>query len=160
MGAFRVLSPDMEMLDTGACYSEAEVGINIFPAPNEQGVYDNARFHQVIEYRKDANFFVKLFYLQVAPDAWAAGIRARYDGVEVSEPAEYSKAGKGFETVVMERLAPVLHDLSSLAAQKSDQKALLRNCKAAMIELLSKFPLSMQNNIINKVKLLAKAKNG
>lgn len=150
MGGYRVLSAQATHLDSGACIPEKEVGVSIFPAPNEFGIYDE-RHARKISYRSTSGRdSATVYVLQIGPDLWAhaaswvistGGYGGSSHGLSRAdaEPSEAQAAARGIVGVLLGLRAHVLR-------QPGNEKA-KGAVKKAMTALLSQASPSERDNI-------------
>ncbi|MGP8437825.1 hypothetical protein ACT2FY_39040 [Paraburkholderia fungorum] len=154
MGAYRVLSSVPEV-DTGWAVPLSEVDRLIFPAPSDDGSFDRS-VCEAIQYRADRTFFVRLEYVQASPSVWAIGHSLRINDTKESMPVVAAPGFETYEDAMKERLAPLLRELSALAAGVPNRfvtrgavsVAMQRRAHEAIYALLSPLPVRLQDDIV------------
>ncbi|TCK32055.1 hypothetical protein B0G84_9193 [Paraburkholderia sp. BL8N3] len=154
MGAYRVLSSVPEA-DTGWAVPLSEVDRLVFPAPGDDGSFDRS-VCEIIQYRADRTFFVRLQYVQAGPSVWAIGYLLRIGDTKESLPVVANPSFPTYEEAVTERLAPLLRELSAVAAgvpnsfftRGTISATMQRRAHEAIYALLSPLPARLHDNIV------------
>jgi hypothetical protein len=157
MGAYRVLS-STPYVDTGWAVPLSEVETSVFPAPNEQGVFDR-QVCDVLEYRVDSRFFVRIEYLQAGPALWAIGQSLQIGNNGRSIPVSTQLGSPTFEDAIKSVLPMLLVELARLAAgvdnpfdrsvaPNKPRKTTQRRAQDAIYHLLNALPSELCNDIV------------
>ncbi len=154
MGAYRVLS-SVPNVESGWCIPLSNVNRVVFPAPNEDGTFDRS-VCEVIEYRADRSFFVRLEYVQTGPEAWAIGHSLRVGDTRQASPAVVHQPYSTLDEAITQVLSPVLRGLASLAAgadnpfvkPRGKNTVLQRRARDAMYHLLNALSPHLRNAIV------------
>lgn len=160
-GSFRVLASNPGS-GSGFLVPESEVGVTVFPAPNESGVFDK-KHASLIEFKKDKNFYARIYVLQIADDAWitAHDIQRRDGGAHAS--LQERRALPSYEAALKAELVPMIAGLAAAAAGNSGSnwdgvKPAL--AKQAMLALLSQIPSRLATDIIIEARSMAGGDRG
>jgi hypothetical protein len=156
-GGYRVLSstPDLE---SGWLVPLSSVLSEVFPAPNEHGVYAQDLATR-IEYRGSATFHVAVDYLQIGPERWIAASEFRIGTRYRSTPLTAARVFLTLEEAQKAVVVPLLLDLGRLAAGADNNvapdarvgaahKATRRHGQMAVYTILSALPSPVQSDII------------
>lgn len=150
VGSFRVLA-SIPGSESGFLVPESEVGVTVFPAPNESGVFDK-KHASVIEFKKDKNFYVKIYLLQIAEDAWTMAHDIQWrDGGGAHAPLRERRALPSFEAAMKAELVPMVAGLAAAAAGNpgSNWEGIKPAvAKKAILALLSQIPSRLATDII------------
>jgi len=161
VGQFRLLAATPGS-DSGFLIPESEVGLTVFPAPNKHGVFDK-KHASVIEFKKDNNFYVRIYVLQVATDAWAAAAEIRRRDTGQSSPLSECAIQPSYEAAVKKELLPIVGRLAATAAgnTKSGWEGVKPAiAKQAMMQLLSQVPSQLMSAIIIEARSRAGENRG
>lgn len=156
-GGYRVLSstPDLE---SGWMVPLASIPSQVFPAPNEHGVYPQD-LAASIEYRGTATFHVVVYYMQIGPERWITAFEFRIGTRYRSSPLTASRVFLTLEEAQKAAVVPLLLDLGKLAAGADNNlvpdtpagaahKATRRHAQMAVYTILSALPSPVQSDII------------
>lgn len=157
VGNFRVLA-SIPGSGSGFLVPESEIGVTVFPAPNENGIYDK-KHASLLEFKKDKNFYVRIYTLQIAKDAWtmAHDIQWRDRGalgapVPLWEHTAWEhNALPSYEAALKAALVPIIAGLAAAAADNPWPNwgyVKPAVAKQAMLALLSQTPSWLANDII------------
>lgn len=161
VGQFRLLAATPGS-DSGFLIPESEVGLTVFPAPNKHGVFDK-KHASVIEFKKDNNFYVRIYVLQVATDAWTAAAEIRRRDTGQSSPLSECAIQPSYEAAVTKELLPIVVMLAATAAgnTKSGWEGVKPAiAKQAMMQLLSQLPSRLMSAIIIEARSRAGENRG
>ncbi len=156
-GGYLVLSstPDLE---SGWLVPLSSVPSQVFPAPNEHGVYRQDLATR-IEYRGGATFHVAVDYMQIGPECWITAFEFRIGTRYRSSPLMASRVFLTLEETQKAAVIPLLLDLGRLAAGAQNNllnetltgaahKATRRHAQMAVYSILNALPSPVQPDII------------
>lgn len=148
VGSFRVLA-SIPGSESGFLVPESDIGVTVFPAPNESEIFDK-KHASLIEFKKDKNFYVRIYVLQIAEDAWtmAHNIQRRDGGTHT--PLR-DRALPSYEAALKAELVPIIAGLAAAAAGNpgSDWGGVKPAvAKRAILALLSQVPSRLATDII------------
>lgn len=149
VGSFRVLA-SQPGTESGFLVPETEIGETVFPAPNKHGVF-HKKHAALIEFKKNSNFYVRIYTLQIASDAWIGAMETKTSTSGHSSPLSATRVHSSYEAVVKQELGPIIAGLAANAAGRSfpgwsSFKPAM--AKQAILTLLSQVPPQLASEII------------
>lgn len=148
VGGFRVLA-SIPGSGSGFLVPESEIGVTVFPAPNESETFDK-KHASLIEFKKDRNFYVRIYVLQIAEDGWTMAHNIQWRDGGTHTPLR-DRALPSYEAALKEELVPIIAGLAAVAAGNPGSNwdgVKPAVAKQAILALLSQVPSRLATDII------------
>lgn len=160
IGSYRVLSNTKEC-ESGICVEIARLDADVFPAPNENGLFSPSLCAQ-ITYALDRNYKVTVSYLQAGPNQWCMAVTELcFGNLGMHSPISSRFAQPTFEDVARDELTPLLKRLGEMAAgggrdlatsvPKSSHPKAKRFARNAIIAIVAALPREFASDILNSL---------
>jgi hypothetical protein len=167
-GGYRTLS-SVKGSDSGVCVLIDEMARQVFPAPNESGVFVD-EVCNAIEYRLDHNFHVEIQYVQWSPTNWSIASSISVGNSGFSSLPSKSRSYPSLSAAMQTYLPPLLQRLAALAAgvgrdiefnvTKSGQAKAKRFGREALYLILGALPRELSNDILKLLMVKSESSNG
>lgn len=166
-GAYRTLS-SVRGCDSGMCVRIDELARQVFPAPNDSGVFTD-EVCNAIQFRLDHNFHIEIRYVQWGPKNWSVASSISVGNSGFSSLPSKSRSYPSLSDAMQNYLPPLLQRLAALAAgtgrdiefnvTKSGQAKAKRFGRDALYQILGALPLELSNDILKLLMVKVESSN-
>lgn len=156
---YRILAFNASDLGTGIALDPSmEIGVTIFPAPNDHGVFCEQTYPHlplfITHASRKGRDIGRIQIVQVGPENWTWGIEMNVNNESWTTPATVHTSAKSDCSAIEQALTPLILRLARLAGNPAKADTARRSAKYLMSSLLSRVQTPSQTTIINTVRCL------